>query len=156
MLKPSVFASVLTCLFSACGGSTATTHVRTEPPVDHCVIALRFEAQEPVDDGSNPALAFPSTDLSLVRICDLAGRVVTSLGRTEGVCQYQTPALTDWVAADCGWPGRPTTHIVVGRDHGDAVATLNTEGSGASSSGRVALPEGADVRALAPGNSTRR
>lgn len=140
-------------LASACGGSTTPHRVEVEPPIDHCVVALRFETEEPVDDGANPALAFPSTRVSLVRICDLAGRIVTSLGPTEGVCQHQAPALTDWIAADCGWPGRPTTHIVVRRDNGDALATLRTEGTGASSSGRIVLPEGADVRALAP--STR-
>ncbi len=148
-----VSSTLLPLLLSACGATASQRHVEVEPPIDHCVIALRFETEEPVDDGSNPALAFPSTRVSLVRICDLAGRIVTSLGPTEGVCQHQAPALTDWVAADCGWPGRPTTHIVVRREDGDALATLRTEGTGASSSGRIALPEGADVRALAP--STR-
>lgn len=147
------FSALFACVLG-CGASQSPSRVSTEPPVDHCVIALRFEAQEPVDDGTNPALAFPTTDLSLVRICDLAGRVVTSLGRTEGVCQYQSPAVTDWIAAECGWPGRPTTSIVVRRDHGEALATLT--GGEASSSGRIPLPEGADVRALAPGASTRR
>jgi len=154
-IKRSASLVAFALFVSACGATTAQHRVEVEPPIDHCVIALRFETEEPVDDGSNAALAFPSTNVSLVRICDLAGRIVTSLGPTEGVCQHQTPALTDWVAADCGWPGRPTTHIVVRRDDGDALATVRTEGSDASSSGRIALPEAADVRALTPSSTHR-
>jgi len=154
MIKRCLSLVAIALALSGCGSGAPQRRVAVEPPTDHCVIALRFEAEEPIDDGSNAALAFPSTNLSLVRICDLAGRIVISLGRTEGVCQHRAPALTDWVAAECGWPGRPTTHIVVRRDQGDALATMNTEGSSASSTGRITLPEGADVRALAP--STRR
>jgi len=147
----------LCALFAtACGG--ATTEVgggRAAATTDRCVIALRFVSDEDVVAESPSATdeaVPPTTELSLVRICDQNGRIVSSLGAQTGVCQYASAPPVTLIAARCWWPGRDAVALRVVRDGLRVTAfAIERDGEGeARALGSVELPERSRIDVLTP------
>ena len=152
-----VVSGLCALLASACGGPSAEIGAgRAAATTDRCVIALRFVSDEDVAAQSPDATgepAPPTTELSLVRICDQNGRIVTSLGAQAGVCQYEPTPPATLIAARCGWPSHDAVALRVVRD-GQQVTAFAIAGDGegeARALGSVELPERSRVDVLSPG-----
>lgn len=156
--------AIAMALAVGCGGaSTEGSRTSTEAGVDRCVLALRFvsndaedrvaaDAAEPNADG--PPVA-PTTELSLVRICDQNGRIVSTLGTQPGVCQHAPDTPAALISARCWWPGQPGVSLRVMRE-GQRVYVVALEESGSADPvtlGAVEVPARARLDVLAPGHS---
>lgn len=156
-LRALVTLALAACGPAACGSAPAETRSRSTPDsTDRCVIALRFVSDEDVVAESAPTDEVPlppTTELSLVRICDQNGRIVTSLGAQAGVCQYEPTPPATLIAARCWWPSHDAVALRVVRD-GQQVTAFAIAGDGegeARALGSVELPERSRVDVLSPG-----
>jgi hypothetical protein len=156
--------AIAMALAAGCGGaSTEAAPSSTEAGVDRCVLALRFvsdDAEERVaadaaaGSTDGPPVA-PTTELSLVRICDQNGRIVSSLGTQPGVCQHAPDTPAALISARCWWPGQPGVSLRVMRE-GQRVFVVALEESGSADPitlGAVEVPARARLDVLAPGHS---
>ncbi len=142
-----------------CGSTTpAPTSAPGTPESDRCVLALRFvsdEAEERVEAGSASGTPVaPTTELSLVRICDQNGRIVSSLGAQRGVCQYVPDTPASLISARCWWPGQDGVSLRVMRE-GQRVYVVALEESGQADPitlGDLEVPARARLEVLAPGH----
>lgn len=122
------------------------------------MIALRFVSDEDVvaeSPATDEVPVPPTTELSLVRICDQNGRIVTSLGAQTGVCQYESTPPVTLIAARCWWPSHDAVALRVVRDGSQVTAfAIAHDGEGeARALGSVELPERSRVDVLAPGRT---
>jgi hypothetical protein len=141
-----------------CGSTTPEPTSRPgTPEQDRCVIALRFvadEAEERVEASTDGTPIAPTTELSLVRICDENGRVVSSLGAQRGVCQYVADTPAALISARCWWPGADGVSLRVMRE-GQRVFVVALEESGQADPitlGDLEVPARARIEVLAPGH----
>lgn len=157
-------AFALVATMSGCGGASAEAPASsTERGVDRCVLALRFvsdDAEERVSadaahgSADGPPVP-PTTELSLVRICDQNGRIVSTLGTQRGVCQHAPDTPAALISARCWWPGQPGVSLRVMRE-GQRVYVVALEESGDADPltlGAVEVPARARLDVLAPGHS---
>jgi len=159
MTRRIPLAALLLALWTlgACGGATTEAGGgRSTGTTDRCVIALRFVTNDDVGTESSPATEEavpPTTDVSLVRICDQNGRIVHSLGARTGVCQYGTPLPGTLIAARCWWPGHDAVALRVVREGAQVTAfAIDRDGEGeAQALGSVELPERSRIDVLTPG-----
>lgn len=153
----SGLAGLAALAVAACGGATTeASRERTDATTDRCVIALRFVSDEDVVAESPTAAdqpVPPTTELSLVRICDQNGRIVSSLGAQTGVCQYEPAPPATLIAARCWWPSHDAVALRVVREGQEVTAfAIERDGDGeARELGSVELPERSRVDVLAPG-----
>ena len=151
-----VVSGLCALLASACGGPRAEIGPGSAAATtDRCVIALRFVSDEDVAAQSPDATgepAPPTTELSLVRICDQNGRIVSSLGAQTGVCQYASAPPVTLIAARCWWPGHDAVALRVVREGLVVTAfAIDRDGEGeARALGSVELPERSRVDVLTP------
>lgn len=160
--------ALLVTLAAGCGSAQhAGTTPPPEPPPDRCVIALRLAQDETRDETPNEVRDEapreeppPTTTLSLVRICDQHGRVVTSLGAREGVCQHEAgePRTRGvLLRARCWWPGQDASVVQVVREGQRVSAWTHGEGDEERREllGSVEVPERARLDVLSPGHRPR-
>lgn len=154
--------AILLGLAAGCGGaSTQGAPSSTEQGVDRCVLALRFvsdDADEPEDaaHGSSATTPVPpTTELSLVRICDRNGRIVSSLGTQPGVCQHAPDTPAALISARCWWPGQVGVSLRVMREGLRVFVVALEEGGSADpiTLGAVEVPARARLDVLAPGRA---
>ena len=151
-------------LWAGCGAPSSEGAVSsTEEGVDRCVLALRFvsdDAEEQLagDDAHGAAdlpPPPPTTELSLVRICDRNGSIVSSLGTQAGVCQHAPDTPTALISARCWWPGQPGVSLRVLRE-GQRVFVVALEESASADPvtlGALEVPARSRLDVLAPGHA---
>jgi hypothetical protein len=98
-------------VLSSCGSEPPARH--TEPRATstraQCTVTLRFEDEDPVDEGAPPRttsiVELPRTRVTLVQICDPGGTETRLVGSEPGVCQFVEPAGA-LLRARCWWAGQ--------------------------------------------------
>ncbi|MBX7191058.1 MAG: hypothetical protein K1X94_03320 [Sandaracinaceae bacterium] len=165
-MRRARLAALAMTLAAGCGATTeAPRETSPSDTVDRCVLALRFVSDEAdarvADDAAGRAVepnavpVAPTTELSLVRICDQNGRVVSSLGSQRGVCQYVPDTPAALISARCWWPGEVGVSLRVVRE-GRRVFVVALEESGAADPvtlGDLEVPARARLDVLAPGHT---
>jgi hypothetical protein len=151
-------------LAPGCGGAGGRAGDEgTLEPADRCVVALRFSegfsegfSERLVEEGSastgervTAEVELPTTEVSLVRICDREGRIVRGLGVQRGVCQRAEPAPGELLAARCWWPGVEGRLIRVARSEDRALAHGAREDAAGGRDGEIELLGEVDLPARA-------
>lgn len=159
-LLRTVLAGAATLAIGCGGASPEPAASSTTPAADRCVLALRFVSDEADErlglegTGADATPIAPTTQLSLVRICDQNGRIVSSLGAQRGVCQYVADTPASLISARCWWPGQDGVSLRVMRE-GQRVYVVALEESGNADPvtlGDVEVPARARLEVLAPGH----
>jgi hypothetical protein len=162
-LSPLCVGALAGGVIAACGSTSPGRVARhVEDEADRCVLALRFVSDDAEDRlGSGASLdaegapGAPTTELSLVRICDQNGRIVRSLGTQAGVCQHAPEARGTLVSARCWWPGHTGVSLRMMREGQRVFVVALEESSGADpvTLGAVEVPARAHLEVLAPGRA---
>ena len=132
-----------------CGAAPVTpiepVEESAEAPPPRYAIALRFEEEDPSEDGT------PRTRASLVRITPEGERSVHELRTELGACYYE-PHPGALTAGVCWWAGAGARYVVLRRD--DSIVALRAEAEEERGYGEpeelasVEVPEDAELDVL--------